>query len=283
MTVVVLDTETTGLSPKKDKVVEVAACRIDPSDGAVLEEFHRYVNPGILVPPEAVKVHGITNAFLADKPRFNDIASDLAAFLDGSTLVIHNAPFDTGFLSAEYEACGAGPFEAIPGSIVCSVAMARKLTRPSQSARLDALCDLFGIDRSSRVEADGASVHGALIDCRLLAQVYVRLKALKDERDAQVRALLPFPAGELPSSIEDLAKGYLALEEAMRPLREELKRIEEAIKKACGGAPYTGKAVTVRFTPQTRTDWEAIRTKYLGAVDISPYQKGSWRMKVEAR
>ncbi len=281
---IVLDTETTGLSRQKDRMVEVAACRIDAASGEVIEEFHRYVNPGIPVPSEAVKVHGLTDAFLADKPRFEEIASDLAAFLAGSTVVIHNAPFDTGFLSAEYAACGAGPFESIPGSIVCSRAMARRLIRPPQSASLDALCDLFGIDRSSRTGADGASVHGALIDCRLLARVYVRLKALEDEREAQIAHLLPSPSGgALPEGIEDLAKGYLALEQAMKPLDDELKRIGDAIKKACNGASYSSRDVSVSFTPQTRTDWDAIRKKYLGAVDLSPYQKSSTRMKVEAR
>ncbi|MHB1826571.1 MAG: exonuclease domain-containing protein [Steroidobacteraceae bacterium] len=283
MTLVVLDTETTGLSRKKDRVVEVAACRIDAASGGVIEEFHRYVNPGMLVPPTAVKIHGITNAFLADKPRFKDIASDLAAFLDGSTIVIHNAPFDTGFLSAEYRNCGAGSFESIPREIVCSKAMARSLTKPRQSVSLDALCDLFGIDRSSRIAAGGASVHGALIDCRLLAQVYVRLRALKEEQDARLTAMLPFPAGNLPSGIEDLAKGYVALDQAMKPLRDELKRIEGAIKAACHGVPYTGNEVTVRFSAQIRTDWDAIRKKYLSAVDLSPYQSRTSRMKVEVR
>ena len=283
MSLIVLDTETTGLSRRKDRVVEVAACRIDGADGAVTEEFHRYLNPGIPVPPEAARIHGLTDAFLADKPRFEDIASDLAVFLGGSTLVIHNAPFDTGFLSAEYAACPAGPFESIPGSIVCTRAMARRLIRPGQSASLDALCDLFGIDRSSRTGADGASVHGALIDCRLLARVYVRLKALEDEREAHIARLLPFPSGgALPEGIEDLAKGYLALEQAMKPLDDELKRIGAAIKKACNGASYSSRDVSVRFTPQTRTDWDAIRKAHLGAVDLSPYQKNSARMHVKA-
>lgn len=283
MSLVVLDTETTGLSRKRDRVVEVAACRIDAGSGGVLEEFHRYVNPGMLVPPEAVKVHGLTSAFLADKPRFKDIASDLAGFLDGSTIVIHNAPFDSGFLSAEYRTCGIGSFESIPKEIVCSKAMARKLLQSRQSVSLDALCDLFGIDRSSRTVAGGASVHGALIDCRLLAQVYVHLQALKDERDARLAALMPFPAGQLPSGIEELAKGYLALDRAMRPLRDELKRIEGALKAASRGVPYTGSEVTVKFSTQVRTDWEGIRKKYLSTVDLSPYQSRSSRMKVEAR
>ena len=276
MSLVVLDTETTGLSPKTDRVVEVAACRIDAVSGAVIEEFHRYVNPGILVPPAAAKIHGLTDAFLADKPHFRDIASDLTEFLAGKTIVIHNAPFDTGFLSAEYESCGAGAFGNIPNAIVCTRAMARRVLRPGQSASLDALCDLFGVDRSSRTAADGASVHGALIDCRLLAKVYVRLVAIEAERDRRIADLMPFPrGGALPDGIGELAKGYLALEQAIKPLHDELKRIENAIKAACHGKPYENRDVSVTFTSQTRTDWEAIRRKYLGSVDITPYQKTS--------
>ncbi len=282
MSLVVLDTETTGLSPKTDRVVEVAACRIDAVSGAVIEEFHRYVNPGILVPPAAAKIHGLTDAFLADKPHFRDIASDLTEFLAGKTIVIHNAPFDTGFLSAEYESCGAGAFGNIPNAIVCTRAMARRVLRPGQSASLDALCDLFGVDRSSRTAADGASVHGALIDCRLLAKVYVRLAAIEAERDGRIADLMPFQRGcALPENIGELAKGYLALEQAIRPLHDELKRIETAIKTACRGRPYENRDVQVTFTPQTRTDWEAIRRKYLGPVDLSPYQKTSERIHIK--
>ena len=280
---VMLDTETTGLSPKKDRVVEVAACRIDAVSGGVVEEFHRYVNPGMRVPAEAVKIHGITDEFLADKPRFEAIATELKGFLDGSTIVIHNAPFDSGFLSAEYEACGAGSFTSIPESIVCTRSMAKRVLRPGQPASLDALCDLFGIDRSSRNGADGASVHGALIDCRLLAQVYVRLRVLDETRVARIAELLPFSDGELPADIGHLCSGYLALDQAMAPLRDALKSIEEAIKKACAGVGYTGRDAVVTFTPQTRTDWDAIRKKYLGAVDLSAYQKVSSRIHIKAR
>ena len=283
MSLVVLDTETTGLSRKKDRVVEVAACRIDAVSGGVVEEFHRYVNPGMRVPAEAVKIHGITDEFLADKPPFDAIATELKGFLDGSTIVIHNAPFDTGFLSAEYEACGAGSFTSIPESIVCTRAMAKRVLRPGQSASLDALCDLFSVDRSSRIGADGKPVHGALIDCRLLAQVYLRLRALEEKRAARIAGLLPFADGELSADIGQLCNGYLALEQAMAPLKDELKRIEEAIKKACNGAGYTGRDAVVTFTPQTRTDWDAIRQRYLGAVDISPYQKVSTRIHIKGR
>ena len=284
MSLVMLDTETTGLSPKKDRVVEVAACRIDAVSGGVVEEFHRYVNPGMRVPAAAVKIHGITDEFLEDKPRFEAIATELKGFLEGSTIVIHNAPFDTGFLSAEYAACGAEqPFGSIPERIVCTRAMAKRILRPGQSASLDALCDLFGIDRSSRSGADGASVHGALIDCRLLAKVYVRLEALAAEREERITGLLPFARGaELPEGIEELAKGYLALEQAMRPLNDELKRIEAAVKKACNGTAFLGKDAAVTFTPSTRTNWPAVVKAHLAAVDLSRYQKSSPRMHIKA-
>ena len=282
MSLVVLDTETTGLSCRKDRLVEVAACRVDPSNGAVTEEFHRYVNPGILVPEVAVKVHGLTNAFLADKPPFKEVASELARFLDRSTIVIHNAPFDTGFLSEAYKDCGGGPFERIGESIVCTRQMARRLLPPRQSVSLDALCDLFGIDRSSRNGANGASVHGALIDCRLLAKVYVQLAALADEKEASLARLLPFERGKpLPEGLEELGQGYLALEHAMKPLNDELKRIEAAIKKACGGKPYLGKGVAVTFSSSIRTDWSAIVKAHLATADLSSYRKNSPRMSIK--
>ena len=125
-------------------------------------------------------------------------------------------------------------------------------------------------------------MHGALIDCRLLAKVYIRLAALESERDSRIADLMPFPRGcALPEGINALAKGYLALEQAMKPLHDELKRIEDAIKKACRDRPYSDRDVAVTFTPQTRTDWEAIRRKYLNAVDLSSYRKTSTRIRIK--
>src|SRR5690606_14720566 len=99
---IALDTETTGLSHKNgDRVIEIGAVKLDPLTGEVGDEFHRYVNPGIPIPPAVTKIHGITDEMLADKPSFAEIAEELEEFVKGAHVVIHNAQFDVGFLSAE--------------------------------------------------------------------------------------------------------------------------------------------------------------------------------------
>ena len=163
---IVLDTETTGLNPLNgDRLVEIGCVEIINflPTGVV---FHRYFNPERDVPAEASRVHGLTNEFLADKPVF---AGEVDAFLDfigGDPLVIHNAPFDMGFLNAELTRHG---FRTLPMSrAVDTLPMARKMF-PGAPASLDALCKRFGVDLSSR------DFHGALLDARLLAEVYLEL------------------------------------------------------------------------------------------------------------
>lgn len=163
---IILDTETTGLDPAKgDRIVEIGCVELV---GLVPtgREFHRYINPERDVPEEVVAVHGLTNAFLADKPVFLDILDELIEFIDDATLVAHNAPFDMRFLNAELQRCG---YAAIENSrVVDTVVMARRQF-PGAPASLDALCRRFGVDNSNRVQ------HGALLDAKLLADVYLEL------------------------------------------------------------------------------------------------------------
>lgn len=123
--------------------------------------FHAYVNPGIPVPAEATRIHGLTDEFLADKPNFQDIADDLIAFLSNDTIVAHNAGFDLKFLNAELPAPVQNP-------VICSLRMARE-QYPGSKHTLDALCARFGISLARR------TVHGALLDCELLAMVFLEL------------------------------------------------------------------------------------------------------------
>jgi DNA polymerase-3 subunit epsilon len=163
---IVFDTETTGLNPAGgDRMVEIGCVeifnRIETG-----RHFHAYFNPDREMPAEAEAVHGLTNLFLSDKPRFAERAGELLDFLEDSPLVAHNAGFDFGFLNFELELCGRGP--------VCTSRMVDTLTlarsrHPGAKHSLDALCMRFGIDRSHRVK------HGALLDAQLLAQVYVEL------------------------------------------------------------------------------------------------------------
>jgi DNA polymerase III subunit epsilon len=164
----VLDTETTGLSVELGhRIIEIGVIEL-VNRRPTGNHFHRYVNPGREVEAGAVSVHGITNEFLADKPRFSDIARDLWDWIGGDELIIHNAPFDVGFLDVEFRQCGVGRPLAEVCAITDTVQMARKL-HPGQKASLDALCKRYEVDNSNR------EYHGALLDARLLADVYLAM------------------------------------------------------------------------------------------------------------
>jgi DNA polymerase III subunit epsilon len=166
---VFLDTETTGLDPKLGhRIIEVGAVE---AVGRRLtgNDFHRYINPNRDIDPGAVAVHGITAEFLVGKPKFAEVAKDLAAFLENATVVIHNAAFDLAFLEAEFSLIRmkASVIESRK-DVVDSLALARAKF-PGKRNSLDALCERFGIDNSSR------NLHGALLDARLLGEVYFAL------------------------------------------------------------------------------------------------------------
>lgn len=165
---IVLDTETTGLEPDLGhRIVEIGCVEID--DRRVTDRhFHCYLNPDRLVEGGALEVHGITDAFLEDKPRFRDIVDDFLAFIEGSELIIHNAPFDVGFLDAELARLDRSSTIQIAqvADVLDTVALAREL-HPGQRVSLDALCKRYEIDNSSR------QLHGALLDAELLADVYL--------------------------------------------------------------------------------------------------------------
>jgi len=162
---IVLDTETTGLSPATgDRLVEIGGVELI-NHIPTGRTFHVYINPERDMPEEAYRVHGLSNEFLADKPVFAAIAEDLVDFLDDATLVIHNAAFDIGFLNAELEKVGR---PALTNEVIDTVALARQIN-PGARASLDALCKLYGIDNSRR------TLHGALLDSEILADVYLEL------------------------------------------------------------------------------------------------------------
>lgn len=163
---VLFDTETTGLDPATgDRVIEIAALELinDLPTGA---HFHTLIDPERDVPADATRIHGFTNAHLEGKPRFAEIARDMLAFMGDGPLVAHNAPFDFGFLNAELARLGLPPLA--PERMVDTLALAKKRF-PGMPNSLDALCRRFSIDLSQR------TTHNALLDCRLLADVYVEL------------------------------------------------------------------------------------------------------------
>jgi len=162
---VVLDTETTGLSPVTgDRIVEIGGVELInhiPTGRTI----HIYLNPERGMPEEAFRVHGLSSEFLADKPKFAQKADEFLEFIDGATLVIHNAPFDMGFLNFELEKIGR---PGLRNEVIDTVMVARQ-RHPGARVSLDALCKHYGIDNSRR------TLHGALLDSEILADVYLEL------------------------------------------------------------------------------------------------------------
>jgi len=168
-----LDTETTGLSADQgDRIIEIACIELDNRRFSG-RRYHHYVNPGRSSHPDAVRIHGITDAFLADKPPFATVAEELLAFVEGAEVIIHNATFDTGFLDAELARLGRPRFATHCARVTDSLLMAREQF-PGKSNSLDALCRRLEVDNSGR------DLHGALIDADLLAQVYLALTRGQD-------------------------------------------------------------------------------------------------------
>ena len=163
---IVLDTETTGLNPEKgDRIVEIGCVELE-NHLPTGKTYHQYINPMRSMSEEVVAVHGLTEEFLSDKPIFEEIADDFLAFVGENTpLVIHNAAFDMNFLNCELKACGKAE---LANPVIDSLLIARKKF-PGAKVNLDELCKRFHVDASRR------TVHGALLDSELLADVYLEL------------------------------------------------------------------------------------------------------------
>lgn len=166
---IILDTETTGLDPKEGHRIIEIGCVEMLNRRLTGNNFHQYLQPDREIDAGAIEVHGITNEFLADKPRFEDIAQDLLAYLHGAELIIHNAPFDIGFLNHEYRLVDPA-FQSMADhcTVTDTLAMARKMF-PGQRASLDALCKRYEINNAHR------TLHGALLDSEILADVYLAM------------------------------------------------------------------------------------------------------------
>lgn len=165
---IVLDTETTGLDPRQGhRIIEIACLEV-VSRRQTGHHLHKYLNPEREIDAGAAEKHGITSEFLADKPKFADIAEEFIDFVRGAELIIHNAPFDLGFLNAELERLDMVPIETICDSVIDTLKMARE-RYPGKRNNLDALCERYNIDNAHRV------LHGALLDAELLAEVYLAM------------------------------------------------------------------------------------------------------------
>ena len=165
---IVLDTETTGLDWKNgDRIIEIGCVEL-LARRLTDNRFHRYLNPERSIDSGAVEVHGITDEMLRDAPRFADIVDEFLDYVRGAELVIHNAAFDLGFLNAELSRLGRDPIETVVSGVIDTLKLAKTIA-PGKKASLDALCERYGIDNRHR------TLHGALLDAELLAEVYLAM------------------------------------------------------------------------------------------------------------
>jgi DNA polymerase III subunit epsilon len=165
---IVLDTETTGLNPRTgDRVIEVGCVELK-NRMLTGNNFHRYINPERDSEEGALAVHGLTTEFLRDKPKFAEIAAELRDYIQGAEVIIHNAPFDLGFLNHEFKLLGLPSFTEHCSGVIDTLVNAKEM-HPGKRNSLDALCDRYGVSNSHR------KLHGALLDAELLADVYLSM------------------------------------------------------------------------------------------------------------
>jgi len=168
-----LDTETTGLSADTgDRIIEIGCVELFKRK-LTGNNKHFYLNPGRESHEDALRVHGITSAFLKDKPKFEAVADELLAYVKDAEIIIHNAPFDLGFLNKELALLGRPRFKEFVGNVTDTLVMAKEMF-PGKRNSLNALCDRLGVDNSGR------ALHGALLDAELLADVYINLTRGQD-------------------------------------------------------------------------------------------------------
>ena len=222
-----LDTETTGLSPESgDRIVELACVEMD-NRRLTGRHLHVYLNPERSVPEEAIRVHGLTDAFLADKPKFAEVVDEVLAFVAGGEIIIHNAPFDLGFLDEELRRVGRPVFRSHVAQITDSLVMAREMF-PGKANSLDALCRRLEVDNSGR------TFHGALLDSELLADVYINMtrgqgSLVIDAADEGGGA------GLLEVAQVDLSQFQLPVLDAEGPEAEAHAAVLAELDKASGG------------------------------------------------
>jgi len=210
---IVLDTETTGLDPKLGhRIIEVAGVEL-VNRRLTGRHFHRYLNPGRDSEEGALQVHGLTTEFLSDKPKFAEIADELLEYITGAELIIHNAPFDIGFLDSELALLRRRKLKTYCPAVIDTLRMAKDL-HPGKRNGLDALCDRYQIDNSAR------TLHGALLDAELLADVYLAMTRgqeslmIESDTDRAAVAVAGFNREGLKLTVLSATAEEIALHEA---------------------------------------------------------------------
>lgn len=228
---IVLDTETTGLEPSQGhRIIEIGCVEL-VNRQLTGNHYHQYINPDREVEEGAIEVHGISNEFLANKPLFEDIVEDFIQFIEGAELIIHNAPFDVGFINHEFNLLGRNhrPVDKIC-AVIDTLAMARKL-HPGQKNNLDALCKRYDVENAHR------ELHGALLDAEILADVYLRMTGGQvtlslgqqgnESEEQAVQSIRRLPADRPPLTV------IKADEQEVAAHRQRLQAIKDASNGEC--------------------------------------------------
>lgn len=222
---IVLDTETTGLDPRTgDRIVEIGCIELI-NRRASGRTLHYYINPEHDIEPAALAIHGLTREFLSDKPKFSEIAVDLCGFVENSELLIHNAPFDLAFLDAELVRAARPVFAHHCASVIDTLQLAKEL-HPGKRNSLDALCERYGISNARR------TLHGALLDAELLAEVYLAMTrgqeslVIEIDQPRQIHAVSFSAVVQRPLLVQRADAAEIALHDA----------VLDAIEKEARGA-----------------------------------------------
>ena len=223
---IILDTETTGLEPAKGhRVIEIGLVEI-VQRRRTGKHFHKYLNPDRESDPGALQKHGLTTAFLADKPRFAEVVEEFLEFVDGAELVIHNAAFVIGFINHELKQLGREPLSVRCPQVVDTLMVAREL-HPGKRNTLDALCERYGIDNSKR------TFHGALLDAELLGDVYLAMTRGQETLMMEDPGHSSGPTRvSIQRPVKPLRVQYASLDELDGHM-QQLEKIEQVSKGQC--------------------------------------------------
>lgn len=223
---IVLDTETTGINPKLgNRILEIGCVELE-NRMLTGNNFHVYINPERESEEGALNVHGLTTEFLRDKPKFREIVEDLRAYVAGAEVIIHNAPFDLGFLNHEFKLLNLPSFSEHIGGVIDTLVQAKEL-HPGKRNSLDALCDRYGVSNSHR------KLHGALLDAELLADVYLSMTRGQNSLGMDIEEEVA-PGAELlaPVPLADVIF-VPASEEELTAHEATLAGLDKAVKGAC--------------------------------------------------
>ncbi len=223
-----LDTETTGLSPEAgDRVIEIGCIEM-VNRRLTGNTRHYYLNPERSSSPAAMEMHGLTDDFLADKPKFAEVAEEFLSWIKGAEVIIHNAAFDTNFLDHELKRLGREPLAQHVQGVCDSLLMARERF-PGKRNSLDALCTRLEVDNSNR------ALHGAMLDASLLAEVFIRMTRGQDSLVIDQGHAAPHTGGGLAAASQDLAGQAMLLVQPEDHERAEHERVLAELDAASGG------------------------------------------------